>query len=240
MILKIIRWRTLFILTFVSLLSFILLFNVIVDHFKFNHFERQFYQENYLMFKSSNNNNNGCKLPLVVDPFDNSVKEFITKLPSRTKCKYDYDPKSDLTFINENNTLMINAKNYVDCEYQFFKRKEGTDDAIIYLQSGQINPIFGTPLGNNEFVNVTCYQDKQQVYRNVHYMIPKVVKMRSQSYQPTVLIIVIESMSRINFMRHMHLTRRQFESLANVYYLNGMTKIADNSFPNMVPFLTGK
>ncbi|RWS25781.1 uncharacterized protein B4U80_01911 [Leptotrombidium deliense] len=55
----------------------------------------------------------------------------------------------------------------------------------------------------------------------------------------SVFILVIESLSRLNYLRSLNRTRSEFESLGNYFYMKGLTKLADNSFPNMVPFLTG-
>ncbi|KAH7644503.1 hypothetical protein HUG17_0041 [Dermatophagoides farinae] len=57
----------------------------------------------------------------------------------------------------------------------------------------------------------------------------------------SVFILVIESLSRLNYQRYLNQTRNILENdYGYLYYLNGLNKIADNSFPNMVPLLTGK
>ncbi|RWS19438.1 uncharacterized protein B4U80_08316, partial [Leptotrombidium deliense] len=57
--------------------------------------------------------------------------------------------------------------------------------------------------------------------------------------KPSVIILVIESLSRLNYLRFLKQTRSEFESLDNFFYLKGLTKYADNSFPNMAAMLTG-
>lgn len=58
---------------------------------------------------------------------------------------------------------------------------------------------------------------------------------------PSVIFLVIESLSRLNYLRYLPRTRRLLEErLGNTFYLEGLNKMADNSFPNMVPLLTGR
>ncbi|CAI9738134.1 XP_029649278.2uncharacterized protein LOC115222996 [Octopus vulgaris] len=54
-----------------------------------------------------------------------------------------------------------------------------------------------------------------------------------------VLLIGIDSVSRLNFIRQMPLTRQFLLSHGAIEML-GYNKVGDNTFPNMIPFLTGK
>jgi hypothetical protein len=134
------------------------------------------------------------------------------------------------------------------CQYQVYRRSEGNDNRIKYLQKGFIDKNGFSLVDinqnlDNHFVKVDCYDSKTgENYHNNHYWFePKPKKFNNSSHnkKPSVLIIVIESLSRINYLRYMNLTKKAFESLGNVFYLNGLTKMADNSYPNMIPFLTG-
>jgi len=53
-----------------------------------------------------------------------------------------------------------------------------------------------------------------------------------------VLIISIDSLSRLNLIRSMPITYRLLET-HGFMSLEGYTKVADNTFPNVVPILTG-
>jgi len=227
------------ILTIMGAISLIITMIIAMDWFKSSP-EKQFFQRNYLSLKSSSEESI-CKLPLNVNPFDDSVKPYIKKLVPKIVCTAPIEPNTQLlTYIDSANTLMINSSTFVDCYYQYFGLQKHSDDQLVYSKSGQINPIFGQPMNDNQFVNVTCFQTNGKIYTNFHYVIPKVTQnLVDNQYHPSVVILVIESMSRINFIRHMTNTRRQLERLGNITYLKGLTKIADNSFPNMVPFLTG-
>ena len=95
----------------------------------------------------------------------------------------------------------------------------------------------------NVFAQTECtdLQSGQKQVNNHYWFVPRIRNSESQAKnRPSVLILVIESLSRLNYLRHMQLTKDAFESLGNVFYLRGLNKMADNSFPNMIPMLTGK
>ena len=53
--------------------------------------------------------------------------------------------------------------------------------------------------------------------------------------------MVVESLSRLNYLRFMEETKKFFETeMDNVHYLEGLNKIGDNSYPNMIALLSGK
>ncbi|CAG2222998.1 unnamed protein product [Mytilus edulis] len=54
-----------------------------------------------------------------------------------------------------------------------------------------------------------------------------------------VLLIMIESTSRINSVRYLHKTRKYLLETLNATDLLGYNKVADNSSPNMAALLTG-
>ena len=117
------------------------------------------------------------------------------------------------------------------------------------MDSGVIDDKLGVDLKSinakhredNRFLYVECEDGKSgQKYVNNHFwFVPRNKTIKYKNKRPSVLILVIESMSRLNYLRHMQWTRKAFEELDNVFYLRGLTKMADNSHPNMIPFLTG-
>lgn len=55
---------------------------------------------------------------------------------------------------------------------------------------------------------------------------------------PNILLLGIDSISRLNYERHFTKTKRLIE--ANGFHtLYGYNKVADNTFPNLTPLLTG-
>jgi len=177
-------------------------------------------------------------------------------MPSNIKCQLSNQLDNDLTYIqyiNGYGFLKIRPnKLKLKCYYQLFSKSNSSDNVIIYKEPKLLDPINGVQLNEIFFANVSCFEDNRQIYKNFHYVIPKMVTKSSDSKNqnhssidseendPSVLILVVESLSRLNYLRSMPKTRHELEKLERLSYLKGLTKLADNSFPNMVPFLTGK
>jgi len=85
-------------------------------------------------------------------------------------------------------------------------------------------------------------KSKSTVYKDVHAMVIDKGQRRFQNAEvvnkPSVLIISIDSLSRLNLIRSMPMTYRLLET-HGFTSLDGYTKVADNTFPNVVPILTG-
>lgn len=91
-----------------------------------------------------------------------------------------------------------------------------------------------------EFILVHCLVNGESVYNDAHSFVPKKISSRkknSEKPQMNVLIFGMDGLSRVNFHRQMHLTDTLIEEDFIEYY--GYNKLADNTFPNMIPFLTG-
>lgn len=223
--------------------------------------ERLFFEHNYEMLNGSLSGAKGCVLPINVNPFDESVTKYIDSLPKSIKCKRQSDPNNNLTFVDMSGVLRQTKSNF-NCKYQFFERTQDDDNKLVYHQIQTLDPVVGIPMGDNRFVAVECSDGSDRyAYRNTHFWFP-LEKMdpnhginskmdpnygiNSKSHllksdkNPSVLILVIESLSRINYLRFMLKTKESLEKYGKVVYMKGLTKLADNSFPNMVPFLTGK
>lgn len=99
------------------------------------------------------------------------------------------------------------------------------------------------------FLNVTCEEDGKQVYSQMHfypstaYLMGKKIRekriRKSVRHQPSVFILIIEAMSRLNFERFMKRTQHQLRGL-ELSYLKGLMKMGYNTYPNLLPFMTGR
>ncbi|CAG2174591.1 unnamed protein product [Oppiella nova] len=210
-----------------------------------NREERVFFDENYIQMGGSQYTDRSCHLPLNVNPFDESVAKYIKVLPKSIECKYETDPKNGLTFVDSAGTLRQSVGHY-KCKYQWFDRLVGNDNQIVYKSLRVLDPRNGIPMGDNSFVWTECEDMAgRKVYENTHFWFPLTANPNASASsdstdRPSVLILVIESLSRVNYLRFMPQTRDTIEKLGKVVYMKGLTKLADNSFPNMVPFLTGR
>ena len=92
-------------------------------------------------------------------------------------------------------------------------------------------------------VKVTC-KEQSNVNSTFSHVIPLVQTYKhenanSKALKTNVILLGLDSISRLNFLRQMKLTRAFLESQQFIP-LNGYHKVGENSLPNIVPMLTGR
>ncbi|XP_055837375.1 uncharacterized protein LOC129905810 [Episyrphus balteatus] len=155
----------------------------------------------------------------------------------------------------------------ISCYYQEFERKTDTKNEFaqhryeLNLNDNQVIKV----ISNAEFVKVVCqYNDAKPFYKDFHFFaVPKGVekpttttinsfeldessKNHRTSSNPThaekkisVMVIGIDSVSRLNFLRQMNRTAGMVRDALNSVEFIGYNKIGDNTYPNLVPALSG-
>ncbi|KAF5298404.1 hypothetical protein FQR65_LT01182 [Abscondita terminalis] len=188
----------------------------------------------------------GCRIPYM-DPFDSAVTKFITKVKPIV-CNKNKPPlmESNLTGIYLLNTSLAayNINNITDlkCCYTIFKRVDSKpnqgDNQISFGKCIQFN---NSVLIDTEFVKVTCTYSNESIYKDFFSFVPIKPKFKNltiSSGKLNVLIVGLDAVSRINFHRQMPVTAQLIKELGAIEFL-GYNKVADNTFPNLVPVLTG-
>ncbi|GIY92837.1 uncharacterized protein CEXT_26711 [Caerostris extrusa] len=178
-------------------------------------------------------NTPGCQIP-DWDPYDPSVLPFISKVKGPYKCPgrpHFMNAKPNGVVALDEHLLSFYYgihKDNLSCTYRPILRdigdKDRTDNKFYYGDSKKLE--FGVPL-EDEFLAVKC---TIQEFPNLTQFIPlvplksKVEKEKSKivksSLEENPLNVIIENLS--------------------YFELNGYTKVADNTFPNLVPLLTGQ
>ena len=90
------------------------------------------------------------------------------------------------------------------------------------------------------FWYIFCPKTGHQIYQKVVPLIP-VLESDSKPYSddlPNVLFVGIDSVSRLNFDRHFPQTAKLLAK-HKFYTMFGYNKVADNTFVNLTPLLTG-
>ncbi|XP_053214133.1 uncharacterized protein LOC128397431 [Panonychus citri] len=145
------------------------------------------------------------------------------------------------------------------CLYQQFDRDGDSDNKIKYFDW---KPIIGHKLNLEklgiEFVIIKCFLSSKLVYTNIHSWPSRVASylnkkntsssalineshlINNRSTKPSVMFLIIESMSYLNYKRFMSKTEFALSKLSNFFILRGLNKLADNSYPNMMPILSGR
>ncbi|XP_030377829.1 uncharacterized protein LOC115626587 [Scaptodrosophila lebanonensis] len=203
-----------------------------------------------------------CQIPFV-NPFTldvmKNMKEHVFEECSEERdlieSKFDFDLRQYRVSIPANlSEAYLNSTGHqtITCSYQEIKRDmeaEVPDNAYAeskayYLPHRMIVPI------DTDFMITKCYmrnattvlnevqedafsfvQDKLPPQKIEHYMLEREQK-------PSVLIMGLDSVSRINFRRTMP-KMFEFVNEEGWYEMQGYNKVGDNTFPNILAALTG-
>ena len=192
-------------------------------------------------------NSENCRIPAVF-PFHPSVKDTIEFRPP-ISCSVETPM---LTYIEKFVHVTVNRsalRHYGQVKYckyyQVFRPSLGDDDVFNISTVGVrfVNSAFVT----FDFIMVQCFnlQDKS-VYKHYHALIqPKYQKQKESKVQeskprkPNILMVGIDSVSRLNFLRLMPETRRVLLHELKAFDLKGFNKVADNTLVNILPMTTG-
>ncbi|XP_071091028.1 uncharacterized protein [Haliotis cracherodii] len=194
-----------------------------------------------------------CHIPNL-DPFDSSISKFI-----RHQGKILCSGKPSITY-EDGNVLRINwttVKDFYEgdfkhCKYQPIIRNQ-SDFMFFY---DQFRDTFNQDVEiSEEFVRIYCISNSEStINTNFHSLIipkeavdekcEKNIKHHVTINKPkeimNVVMIGVDSMSRLNFMRQMPLSRTYLLENLEAIEMLGYTKVADNTFLNIVPLTTGK
>ncbi|KAJ3655276.1 hypothetical protein Zmor_014412 [Zophobas morio] len=187
----------------------------------------------------------GCRIPYM-DPFDHTVKEFIHK-EKKPVCNGGIPAlfDSNLTSIYLLNSSLANYTDQnvsvLKCCYQPFHRQEPSeDDNDNKIQFDEkCIPFNITATITDEFIKVVCHINRAIVYTDFFSFVPiKTKKVKFETKPVNILIIGLDAVSRLNFHRQMPKTSEYLKNISSVELL-GYNKVGDNTFPNLMPVLTG-
>ncbi|XP_076316111.1 uncharacterized protein LOC143228710 [Tachypleus tridentatus] len=200
----------------------------------------------------------GCHIPKW-DVFDPTVKMFYQNISGKSLC----DGIPSFIEVKPNAQLEINdtilTKYYVfpssvniSCSYRPIFRDPGelnkrTDKKFKLGKPKTL--VFGVPL-QEEFIIVKCSHDGELLHEEYISMTPlkkhveercaEKVKMLPKPETLNVMLIGIDSISALNFVRHFEKTNNYLHRVLKPIQLMGYNKVGDNTFPNLTPFLTGQ
>lgn len=193
--------------------------------------------ERYIIYNSK------CRIP-DLDPFDRDVIHFHEKknyVPCTTKDLLTY-------VVNNGTTAIIYINKTVEPHYAI----TGTTCRLSYvsrIDDMHINLTeytefeSGTVLKGNTII-VKCYSKwtEEEVYANAHTVAILNENIRKTALadetKPNVLLIGIDSISRLNIYRTMPKTVKYLQDIEFIEY-KGYNKVEDNTFPNLMAILTG-
>lgn len=192
-------------------------------------------------------NTPGCRIPSM-DPFDEHIRKFIEE-PKVPKCNKGIPAlyQSNLTsiFLVNSSLAFYNVTDSAElrCCYRVFWRlkpnRNQNDDKVKY--STECFNVSESANIDDEFIKITCIYDNNTIYKDMFSFVP----LKNTSTTPvstprplSVLVVGLDAVSRLNLHRQMPKTVTYLQQI-QVEELLGYNKVADNTFPNLIPVLTG-
>lgn len=172
----------------------------------------------------------------------------------------------NLTDVELKKYYEIHSTEHLNCFYTSFSRSTDylvvKNETINQLQYGQRARIDGV-----EFIQVVCENGNQsQIYNDFHSFFPSNFALHpstAPSQQPqgasnispdsavaapvqkklsnkfNVMILGVDSVSRLNFHRMFNVTEKTMLDVLGAIEMYGYNKVGDNTYPNLIPMLTG-
>lgn len=199
-----------------------------------------------------------CKIPYV-DPYDPSIKRIVKKTGTRG-CPHNmsltYQTGLEIR-INRTVAMAPPYNGFISyCTYKPLFRPQYQPTHKNYLRYlEESDPFYDSVKIEHEFVQVNCYNKQDRnVYVNFHGFIQRNETMDNiynervirhvargkMKEQMNVIMIGMDSVSRLSFIRQMVKTRAFLEDELESFDMMGYNKVADNTFINIVPMTLGK
>lgn len=198
-----------------------------------------------------------CKIP-DLDPFDISVMQ-----KTRRRGELLCFQKKSVTY-TEGSVLKLNRTKIEKelggdlkyCQYQPIRRgTRNSDFAFVY---GSVSEAFDHDIlvpPEDEFMRLHCYSHsdgkiatnfhalvtpKENVEHRSDYLFKQHLKRNSPRETYNVHMIGVDSVSRLHFIRQMQQTLKFLRDELHAFPMSGYSKVADNTFVNIVPMMVGK
>lgn len=192
------------------------------------------------------NINKQCIIP-DLDPWDKSVLQYVWS-PEPIQC----DPAPDLAFVNDSGFVVLNQSSFqyygdtsFKCVFMQLIRPKHDDESVQFGSETALKLPAQVPA---DFFRLRCYTSGGKlVYETLKEScyVPPTVKATKADEDPSaskysVFMFGIDSTSRLSAIRKLPKSFKYLTDELQAYVFKGYMKIADNTFPNTVPVLSGK
>lgn len=202
-------------------------------------------------------NTKGCRIQ-ELDPFDKKIRPFVHEEDIVGICrKFEIgrlvkaDRNSvfiDWAVLGNTSSINSNEVQCKSCEFWRIDRppNNGTYPSTVdtsYKFSENCKKIENSLLiENEEFIRVDCTAGDQKVYTDF-FAFPRKNPDKSErlrrSDEVNVLLVGVDAVSRLNLHRQMPKTVKFLNTRVMAVEMLGYNKVGDNTFPNLVPVLSG-
>ena len=186
-----------------------------------------------------------CIIP-DLDPFDKSIMKYIWS-PEPIYC----NPAPDLAYVDDGGWLRFNESafkyygdtNY-DCSYSPLQRSQNDDSSVKFGEDVTVNFPMQVPY---DFFRIRC--DRKGTGKKVFEALLESVYVNKEAidskgnerpHKYSVFMFGLDSTSRLSAIRKLPKTYEYVTNILNAHVFRGYMKVGDNTFPNLVPVLTGK
>ncbi|XP_057325830.1 uncharacterized protein LOC130667915 [Microplitis mediator] len=206
----------------------------------------------------------GCRIA-ALDPLNEFAKQFMENV-NLLECEFGkqlplVESNDTALFINSNaHEQYYNKTDVVDCCWRVFERKKNQDNFVKY--DPVCHKFKSSTNITSEFVKVECFKNNKQIYRDYHFFVPRkplveerchIAEKKQKEKEKenntstddnnndnhlSILILGLDSVSRMNFHRMMPKTVKTLKSMGAIEMM-GYNKVGDNTYPNLVPVLSG-
>lgn len=211
-----------------------------------------------------------CDMPTSTDPFDKAILPYIkTKEPIKCESDFVYAELDLKTGLIEPNYQIINERSCF-CQWNALKIIIRSDDYNQYVFNNfqQFNTSIDMndlrEYKNSDLVLIRCKCNlikSEKLFSYPNFKLDdrseratikfdeKLDKVELDNngikkcpIAPNVIVLVIESLSYLNFKRHMKQTQALFNSefKSTMVEFQSVVKIGENSYPNMISLITGQ
>lgn len=229
-------------LIFLVSVTLVILYQVQKELFRIRLEHLIIYKDHELGFR---NPNVSCKFP-ILHPFDPSILSYV-HLPNKVYCYSRINPYmliDDEGYLCWNKTSLENdgytSGDQLYCTFQEIWRPENDDFNFIY---GEKKTFHGENVKlKSDFVYTQCKNWLNlAVYEDFLAFAQKKNDIRKyKDGEFDVLVVGLDSVSRLNFMRQLPKAYRLLTDYLDATVLIGFNKVGHNTFPNVVPMLTGR
>lgn len=186
----------------------------------------------------------GCKMPSF-PVYGEHIDKFLRRFVSPVQCSIPMTKTNDnFLWISLNETELdiyydVKDANDVKCSYTPMYRQ--TDDRTFLDKTKTKGFGFGeTVRVNHEFIRVICKNSVTDatIYKDHHFFVPVPsanTAGQDSKYKPSVMVLGIDSMSRLNLHRQMNKSVSVMLNQLRAIEFFGYNKLEDNTYPNLVP-----
>ncbi|XP_062141982.1 uncharacterized protein LOC133850038 [Drosophila sulfurigaster albostrigata] len=235
------KWRLICLLSIaICILLYFKINSVLFDATRRDHF-----MEGYFL------NTSGCHM-LAMNPFSKTALSYFGQMEPLECTKFKlFDAKT----INGRNYLVLSmspkeilnaceVKRIADvhCEYRRVKRYDDNSNKYSHPTNFELTEELIEVKSGATVIRIQCFGiGNKTVYHDVHFFIPPPSEEPPQTFPKkrlSVMIIGIDSLSHLHFLRSMPLLDATIETLPHVEFW-GYNRVGRNTYPNLVPLFSG-